>query len=82
MRLELLRVDRLVHQSWGLLAAIGLVAAAVWAVLRLRPEGLLLAAVSPPFTSTTTRNGLSCWRFSRSQPWPLHGRLRHRLGPA
>ena len=39
---ELLRVDRLVHQNWGLLAAIGLLAAAVWAVLKLRPEGLLL----------------------------------------
>ena len=39
---ELLRVDRLVHQSWGIVAAICLVAAAVWAVLKLRPEGLLL----------------------------------------
>ncbi|MHB8468221.1 MAG: hypothetical protein ACYDCH_00460 [Gaiellaceae bacterium] len=39
---ELLRVDRLVHQSYGLLATLLLVTAAVWAALRLRPAGLLL----------------------------------------
>ncbi len=39
---ELLRVDRLVHQSWGLLAALLLVLAASVAAFRLRPEGLLL----------------------------------------
>src|SRR5690348_15981925 len=39
---ELLRVDRLVHQSWGTLAALVLVAAAAWAVIGRRPEGLLL----------------------------------------
>lgn len=41
---ELLRVDRAVHQSYGLLAAILLVAACAWAVFRLRPEGLPLLA--------------------------------------
>ena len=39
---ELLHVDDLVRQSWGALAALLLVAGAVWAVARLRPEGLLL----------------------------------------
>jgi hypothetical protein len=39
---ELLRVDRLVHESWGLAAAVLLVVACAWSVLRLRPEGLLL----------------------------------------
>jgi hypothetical protein len=78
---ELLRVDRLVHESWGLLAAILLVAAAVWAVLRLRPEGLLLL----PFATV---------RFDDHTKWALllallalaalalHGRLRRTLGPA
>jgi len=78
---ELLRVDRLVHESWGLLAAIGLVTAAVWAVLRLRPEGLLLV----PFATV---------RFDDHTKWALvlallalgslalHGRMRRTLGPA
>jgi hypothetical protein len=39
---ELLRVDRLVHESWGTLAAVLLVVAAGWAVARRRLEGLLL----------------------------------------
>jgi hypothetical protein len=39
---ELLRVDRLVHESWGTLAAVLLALAAAWAVVRRRPEGLLL----------------------------------------
>jgi uncharacterized membrane protein YqgA involved in biofilm formation len=39
---ELLRVDRLVHQSWGTLAAVILAAAAAWAVVGRRLEGLLL----------------------------------------
>jgi hypothetical protein len=78
---ELLRVDRLVHESWGLFAAILLVAAAVWAVLRLRPEGLLLL----PFATV---------RFDDHTKWALllavlalaalalHGRVRRTLGPA
>ena len=68
-------------RSWGLLAAIGLVAAAVWAVLRLRPEGLLLV----PFATV---------RFDDHTKWALllallalaalalHGRVRRTLGPA
>ena len=55
---ELLRVDRLVHQSWGLFAAILLVTAACWAVLRLRPEGLLLL----PFATV---------RFADHTKWAL-----------
>jgi hypothetical protein len=39
---ELLRVDGLVHQSWGAVAALLLVLGAGWAVARRRPEGLLL----------------------------------------
>jgi hypothetical protein len=78
---ELLRVDRLVHERWGLLAAIGLLAAAVWAVLRLRPAGLLLV----PFATV---------RFDDHTKWALllallalaalalHGRVRRPLGPA
>lgn len=78
---ELLRVDRLVHERWGLLAAIGLVTAAVWAVLQLRPEGLLLV----PFATV---------RFDDHTKWALllallalaalalHGRMRRTLGPA
>jgi hypothetical protein len=41
---ELLRIDRSVHQNYGAVAAILLVAACVWAALRLRPEGLPLLA--------------------------------------
>jgi hypothetical protein len=78
---ELLRVDRLVHQSWGLAAAVLLVTAAVWAVLRLRPEGLLLV----PFATV---------RFDDHTKWALllallalaalalHGRTRRTPGPA
>jgi hypothetical protein len=39
---ELLRVDELVGQSWGAVAALLLLGAAAWAVVRRRPEGLLL----------------------------------------
>lgn len=39
---ELLRVDELVRQSWGALAALLLLVGAVWSAVRLRPEGLLL----------------------------------------
>ena len=39
---ELLRVDGLVRQSWGAVAALLLVVGAGWAVARRRPEGLLL----------------------------------------
>ena len=39
---ELLRVDRLVHESWGTLAAVLLALGSAWAVARRRLEGLLL----------------------------------------
>ncbi|HEY3544118.1 MAG TPA: hypothetical protein VGK79_16395 [Gaiellaceae bacterium] len=39
---ELLRVDALVGEAWGTLAALVLIGGASYAVLRLRPEGLLL----------------------------------------
>jgi hypothetical protein len=41
---ELLRIDRAVHQSYGAIAAMLLVAASAWTVLRLRPEGIPLLA--------------------------------------
>jgi hypothetical protein len=78
---ELLRVDRLVHQSWGLLAAIALAAAAAWAVTRLRPEGLLLL----PF-ATVRFDDHTKWAFLLAlltlAALVLHGRVRHPLGPA
>jgi hypothetical protein len=78
---ELLRVDRLVHESWGLIAAIGLVTAAVWAVIRLRPEGLLLV----PF-ATVRFDDHTKWAFLLAVlallALAVHGRARHRLGPA
>src|SRR5581483_7786576 len=39
---QLLRVDRAVGESWGVVAALALAAAAAWSAARLRPEGLLL----------------------------------------
>jgi len=38
---ELIRIDGLVHQSWGALAALLLLGGAFYAVMRLRPEGVL-----------------------------------------
>jgi hypothetical protein len=56
---ELLRMDRAVGgESWGLLAALLLVAAAIWAVAELRPEGLLLL----PFATV---------RFAEHTKWGL-----------
>jgi len=52
---ELLRVDRGVHQSYGLLAAVLLVAACAWAALRLRPEGLPLLAFATIRTADHTK---------------------------
>jgi hypothetical protein len=56
---ELLRMDRAVGgESWGLLAALLLVAAAIWAAAELRPEGLLLL----PFATV---------RFAEHTKWGL-----------
>ncbi len=52
---ELLRVDRGVHQSYGLLAAVLLVAACTWAALRLRPAGLPLLAFATIHTADHTK---------------------------
>ena len=78
---ELLRVDRLVHEPWGLLAAIGLVAAAVWAVLRLRPEGLLLVPFATVRFDDHTKWALLLALFALAA-LALHGRMRRTLGPA
>jgi hypothetical protein len=52
---ELLRVDRGVHQSYGLLAAIFLVAACAWAAARLSPAGLPLLAFATIRTADHTK---------------------------
>jgi hypothetical protein len=78
---ELLRVDRLVHERWGLLAAIGLVTAAVWAVLRLRPEGLLLVPFATVHFDDHTKWALLLALLALTA-LALHGRVRRTLGPA
>jgi hypothetical protein len=78
---ELLRVDRLVHQSWGIIAALGLVAAAVWAVIRLRPEGLLLVPFATVHFDDHTKWALLLALLALAA-LALHGRVRHLLGPA
>ncbi len=52
---ELLRVDRAVHQSYGVVTAVLLVAACTWAVLRLRPAGLPLLAFATIRTADHTK---------------------------
>jgi hypothetical protein len=52
---ELLRVDRGVHQSYGLLAAVLLAAGCAWAALRLRLEGLPLLAFATIRTADHTK---------------------------
>jgi hypothetical protein len=78
---ELLRVDRLVHERWGLLAAIGLVSAAVWAVLRLRPEGLLLVPFATVHFDDHTKWALLLALLALAA-LAVHGRMRRTLGPA
>ncbi len=78
---ELLRVDRLVHERWGLLAAIGLVVAAVWAVLRLRPEGFLLVPFATVHFDDHTKWALLLALLAVAA-LALHGRVRRTLGPA
>jgi hypothetical protein len=78
---ELLRVDRLVHESWGLLAAIALLAGAVWAVVRLRPEGLLLLPFLTVRFDDHTKFALVLALLALAG-LALHGRVRHLLGPA
>jgi hypothetical protein len=52
---ELLRVDRGVHQSYGLVAAVLLAAACAWAAIRLRPAGLPLLACATIRTADHTK---------------------------
>ena len=78
---ELLRVDRLVHQSWGVAAAIALLAAAAWAVVRLRPEGLLLLPFATVRFDDHTKFALLLALLTLAA-LAAHGRLRRRLGPA
>jgi hypothetical protein len=78
---ELLRVDRLVHERWGLLAAILLTVAAVWAALRLRPEGLLLLPFATVHFDDHTKWALLLAVLALVA-LALHGRVRRPLGPA
>jgi len=78
---ELLRVDRLVHQSWGLVAAILLVTAACWAVLRLRQEGLLLLPFATVHFADHTKWALLLALLTLVA-LALHGQTRRALGPA
>ena len=52
---ELLRVDRAVHQSYGLVAAVLLAAACTWAVLRPRLVALPLLAFATVRTAEHTK---------------------------
>jgi hypothetical protein len=78
---ELLRVDRLVHESWGLAAAVVLFAVAVWSVLRLRPEGLLLLPFATVHFDEHTKWALLLALIALTA-LALHGRVRRHLGPA
>jgi hypothetical protein len=62
---ELLRVDRSVHQGYGLAAAVLLLAAAVWAVLRVRAAGLRPALPAVPLLAFATV------RFDEHTKWGL-----------
>ena len=62
---ELLRVDRLVHQAYGLAAAILLVAAAAWSVLRVRAAGLPGVLPALPLLAFATV------RFADHTKWAL-----------
>ena len=79
---ELLRVDDLVRQSWGAAAALLLVAAASWAVARLRPEGLLLLPFAVSRLRPAHEVGPPPRVRSSSRPWPSRARLRPAPGPA
>jgi hypothetical protein len=62
---ELLRVDRAVHKGWGVVAAILLVAALVWTVLRVRADGLWAALPAVPLLAFATV------RFDEHTKWAL-----------
>ena len=62
---ELLRVDRVVHKGWGVAAAILLVAALVWTVLRVRTGGVWAALPAVPLLAFATV------RFDQHTKWAL-----------
>jgi hypothetical protein len=79
---QLLRIDRAVGQYWGLLAAVLVVAAAVWSVVKLRPEGLIiLLPLATVHVSSHTKVGLLLGLLALAAlaltPW-----LRRVPGPA
>jgi len=88
----LLQVDRLVHEAYGLLAAIGLVGALAWALVRLfggRPAaaapGLLLLAFGARRFDEHTKWALLLAVLvlgALALQGPLAGRLRRRGIPA
>ena len=77
-RSELLRVDRAVHQSYGAITAILLVAACARAVVRLRPEGLPLLA---PATICVAEHTKWAFRWLCSSPAALAAGERVRGHP-
>jgi hypothetical protein len=78
---ELLRVDRATGQAWGTLAALLLAAAAVWAAVRLRPEGLILLPLATVKVAGHTKLGLLL-ALAALAALALVPRLRPAPGPA
>jgi len=78
---ELLRVDRATGEHWGLVAAVLLVVAAAWAVVRLRPEGLLLLPFATIQVSEHTKVALLLV-LATLAALALAPRLRPAPGPA
>jgi hypothetical protein len=79
---QVLRVDRAVGEFWGLLAAILVVAAAVWSVVEIRPEGLLvLLPLATVHISSHTKVALLLGLLALAA-LALTPRLRRVPGPA
>src|SRR4051812_7213445 len=79
---QVLRIDRAVGQYWGLFAAILVVAAAVWSVVEIRPEGLLvLLPLATVHISSHTKVALLLGLLALAA-LALTPRLRRLPGPA
>jgi hypothetical protein len=79
---QLLRIDRAVGQYWGIVAAILVVAAAVWSVVQLRPEGLIpLLPLATVHVASHTKVGLLLGLLALAA-LVLTPRLRRVPGPA
>jgi hypothetical protein len=79
---QLLRVDRAVGQRWGLLATLLVVAAAVWSVVKVRPEGLIpLLPLATVHVTSHTKVGLLLGLLALAA-LALTRRLRRVPGPA